>query len=186
MYLVWGRLGASFVAFGCWEAFKFCPSSLSVSMCRDHSGLGLDQWEKALHNNASSHWLSPYPEWWVCRLSVYIFDDGNALYAHTRNEFKPIMWIFLSTFYWPIGIMTHYIDWRFIIWWVKLTTYQYYHIQCHFVNTLYYKASSVLPRALVWIIIAITIWHYWSRVANHEACFNKSFSNSTTRTSVVG
>ena len=30
---------------------------------RDHSGYGLGQWEKALHSNASSHWLSPYPEW---------------------------------------------------------------------------------------------------------------------------
>ena len=30
---------------------------------RDHSGYGLSQWEKALHSNASSHWLNPYPEW---------------------------------------------------------------------------------------------------------------------------
>ena len=28
-----------------------------------HSGYGLGQWEKAFHNNASSHWLSPHPEW---------------------------------------------------------------------------------------------------------------------------
>ena len=30
---------------------------------RDHYGYGLGQWEKALHNNAFSHWLSPCPEW---------------------------------------------------------------------------------------------------------------------------
>ena len=30
---------------------------------RDHFGYGLGQWEKALHSNASSHWLSPYLEW---------------------------------------------------------------------------------------------------------------------------
>ena len=30
---------------------------------RVHSGYGLCQWEKALHCNAFSHWLSPYPKW---------------------------------------------------------------------------------------------------------------------------
>ena len=31
-------------------------------------------WEKALHSNASSHWLSPYPEWsmWQQRLCLWI------------------------------------------------------------------------------------------------------------------
>ena len=29
---------------------------------RDHTGYGLSQWEGALHNNASSHWPSPYRE----------------------------------------------------------------------------------------------------------------------------
>ena len=28
-----------------------------------HSGYGISQWEEALLCNASSHWLSPYPEW---------------------------------------------------------------------------------------------------------------------------
>ena len=28
----------------------------------DHSGCGLGQWEEALHSNASSYWLSPYPK----------------------------------------------------------------------------------------------------------------------------
>ena len=30
--------------------------------CRDHYGYGFDQWEKALHSNAISHWWSPYTE----------------------------------------------------------------------------------------------------------------------------
>ena len=30
---------------------------------RDRAGYGLCQWEKAVHSNAPSHWLSPYPEW---------------------------------------------------------------------------------------------------------------------------
>ena len=37
-----------------------CEESI---MIRDHSGHGLGQWEEALHSNASSHWLSPCPEW---------------------------------------------------------------------------------------------------------------------------
>ena len=28
----------------------------------DHSGYGLSQWEKALHNNASAYLLNPYNE----------------------------------------------------------------------------------------------------------------------------
>ena len=32
-------------------------------MFRDYAGSGLGQWEKALHNNTSSHWLIPDPEW---------------------------------------------------------------------------------------------------------------------------
>ena len=34
---------------------------------RDHSEYGLDQWDKALHINAS-HWLSPYPGWTLITL----------------------------------------------------------------------------------------------------------------------
>ena len=30
-----------------------------------HSGYGLGQWEEALHSNASSHWTSRYPEWFL-------------------------------------------------------------------------------------------------------------------------
>ena len=33
--------------------------------CRDHSGCRLSQWEEALQCNASSQWLSPYPEWFL-------------------------------------------------------------------------------------------------------------------------
>ena len=33
-----------------------------VSTCSDHSGYGHSQWQKALHSNTSSHWLSSYPE----------------------------------------------------------------------------------------------------------------------------
>ena len=32
---------------------------LNVSRCRDHSGYGLSQWQKALYSNAFSHWQSP-------------------------------------------------------------------------------------------------------------------------------
>ena len=34
----------------------------------DHSEYGLSQWEKALHNNASSYWLSPYLAWSLCQM----------------------------------------------------------------------------------------------------------------------
>ena len=32
----------------------------------DNSGYGFDQWEKALHSNASSYWLNQCPEWSLC------------------------------------------------------------------------------------------------------------------------
>ena len=44
---------------GSWIWFKTDANST----LRDHSGYGLGQWEEALHSNAFSHWLSPYPEW---------------------------------------------------------------------------------------------------------------------------
>ena len=31
--------------------------------------IGLSQWEDALHSNASSHWLSPYPSWFLGHVS---------------------------------------------------------------------------------------------------------------------
>ena len=52
---------------------------------RDHSGHGLSQWEKVLHNNAFSHWLSPYPElswkfikifdWWCQHYHSLVGDE---------------------------------------------------------------------------------------------------------------
>ena len=55
---------------------------------RDHSGYGLGQWEKALHSNASSHWLSPYTHY-DPRITV-IWSDGRS---HLANNV--IMALFL-------------------------------------------------------------------------------------------
>ena len=38
-------------------------SGLIYGKLRDYSGYGLGWWEKALHSNGSSHWLSPNSEW---------------------------------------------------------------------------------------------------------------------------
>ena len=38
-------------------------SSLKILAHKVHYGYGLSEWEEALHGNASSHWLSPYPQW---------------------------------------------------------------------------------------------------------------------------
>ena len=32
----------------------------------DHSGHGLSQWVMTLQCNVITHWLSPYPEWFIC------------------------------------------------------------------------------------------------------------------------
>ena len=44
---------------------KLMVEQLGPNSCEYSSkfGYGIDQWEKVLHSNASSHWLSPYPEW---------------------------------------------------------------------------------------------------------------------------
>ena len=55
---------------------------------RNHSGHGLSQWEKALHNNTSSHWFSPYSEWSLVLLSkttldfVIHFDANQIIKIH--------------------------------------------------------------------------------------------------------
>ena len=40
------------------------------SVLRDHSGYGLSRWEATLHCNMVSHWLRPYPEWYLGPLEV--------------------------------------------------------------------------------------------------------------------
>ena len=65
----------------------------SISQClnnvvfRYRSGDGLAQWEEALHSKASSHWLSPYPEWSLGVVTNYDIRDKKSLiytikYAH--------------------------------------------------------------------------------------------------------
>ena len=46
-----------------WHAIDISSQVTKMLQYRDHSGYGLSQWEKALHGDASSHWLSPYTEW---------------------------------------------------------------------------------------------------------------------------
>ena len=52
------------------------PVNLPGYNFKDHSGYGFDQWEEALRSNASSHWLSPYPEWSL--KCVYINGHCNS------------------------------------------------------------------------------------------------------------
>ena len=44
---------------------------------RDHFGYGLNQWEKVLHSNTTSHWPSPHPEW---SLILLIYNSGPILH----------------------------------------------------------------------------------------------------------
>ena len=54
MTLIWRRRNALY-------QFHILLMMLSDLLVRgDHFGYGLGHWEKALHNNAFSHWLSPY------------------------------------------------------------------------------------------------------------------------------
>ena len=90
----------------------------------DHSGCGLSQWEKALHSNAFSHWLSPYPEWSLlipgncdlrnCYMSYMIIMMtswhgntfhitgplwGESIIHHVESHHKwPAMWSFVVFF----------------------------------------------------------------------------------------
>ena len=54
---------------------------------RDHSGYRLGQWEKALHGNAFSHWLSPYPD-----LSLIIARSNITRYCILRHTCKLEHW----------------------------------------------------------------------------------------------
>ena len=52
----------------------------------DHSGHELGQWEKALHSNGSSHWLtlSPYAEWSLVHLnlsSCHTMQNNNTFHS---------------------------------------------------------------------------------------------------------
>ena len=72
------------------------PSALII---RDHSGYGLGQWEKALHSNASSHWISPYPEWslimCICVNMNWIIIPGNGLHLFSAKPLpEPVLTYF--------------------------------------------------------------------------------------------
>ena len=72
------------------------PSALII---RDHSGYGLGQWEKALHSYASSHWLSPYPEWslimCICVNMNWIIIPGNGLHLFSAKPLtEPVLTYF--------------------------------------------------------------------------------------------
>ena len=45
---------------------------------------GLSQWEKALQSNASSHWLSPYPEW-----SLTVWGSNKAM---SGQDYSQLLW----------------------------------------------------------------------------------------------
>ena len=50
------------------------PQKKRKKVSRDHSGYGLGQWETALLYSASSHWPSPYPEWSLGMIYVFLKD----------------------------------------------------------------------------------------------------------------
>ena len=55
---------------------------------QERSGYALSHWEKALHSNTSSHWLSPYTEWSLCVSVVWVWPTSLLLslqfYMQTR------------------------------------------------------------------------------------------------------
>ena len=62
----------------CISSGKICHFVIPM-LCfwsRYHSGYGFSQWEEALLCNASSHWPSPYPEWfkWITTNSLRTID----------------------------------------------------------------------------------------------------------------
>ena len=56
-----------------------------------HSQYQLSQWEKALHSNASSHWLSPYPE--CSLLSRQREDQGRIQLAQRGHSSEGADWL---------------------------------------------------------------------------------------------
>ena len=63
---------------------------------RDHYGYGFDQWEKALHSNAISHWWSPYTELSLRSVINHggyhvkydkLFSISNQTVSHTHTPF---------------------------------------------------------------------------------------------------
>ena len=91
----------------CWNAlngvimFKCCLLVLmkeficflfSERILRYPSWYEHDQWDKALHSNAFSHWLNPDPEWsiWILYIFgfffLFMFDTGIILCMRPANE----------------------------------------------------------------------------------------------------
>ena len=68
---------------------QICYSGLNELMVlspvnlRDHSGYGLRQWEATLNCKVISHWLSPYPEWFL-NLYLYVFRVLFSVSGHVE------------------------------------------------------------------------------------------------------
>ena len=58
-----------------------------------NSGLGLSQWEKALHSNESSNWLRPHPEQFMWRA------HANSSSINKCQSFIWILWYEQITWY---------------------------------------------------------------------------------------
>ena len=59
---IWSQLYNSYPLLLCLSRVILHLATLTP-YTRDNSGYGLSKWEKTLHCNVVSHWLSPYPEW---------------------------------------------------------------------------------------------------------------------------
>ena len=54
---------------------------------------GLNQWEGALLRNASSHWLSPYPDWsLVISVSIWIAGEKSFEWQPGGYHVKPMLY----------------------------------------------------------------------------------------------
>ena len=88
-----------------------------IMLCRDHSCYGLGQWERVLHSNASSHWLSPYPEWSLL-CNPFVTDTHRPSKGNTL-ELEVEMYIY-------IALRIHFQTWFInrISWFIMYTPFQ--------------------------------------------------------------
>ena len=90
-----------------WKVWKPKPWKFSWSVYREpyrhYSGHGLSQWEKSLHSNISSHWLSPIPRMIPAQRTVHLACRWPFLDLRNQVIGVQVIWIMIIDFlYQPI------------------------------------------------------------------------------------
>ena len=111
-----------------------------------HSGFGLSQWETMLHSNVVSHWLSPYPGWFL-PVSKWAHFKARALLWESSPMLLVKMVAPLETYRFVFGVL----EWQ--------VSYKKYDFKIS--NPLLLIMLRTSPQEMLWAVLPVHEIHFW-------------------------